>query len=36
VRVCTGKSEMADPENTLTVIVDESPGAVPARPDNAG
>ena len=34
--VCTGEPETPDPEKTLTVIFDESPGAVPAAPENAG
>ena len=36
VRVCTGKPEMPDPAKTSTVIFDESPGALPAAPENAG
>lgn len=36
VSVCTGKPEVLEPDNTLTVIVAESPGAVPAAPENAG
>ena len=36
VSVRTGEPEVLEPENTLTVILDESPGAVPAAPENAG
>ena len=36
VSVCTGEPEVLVPANTLTVIIDESPGAVPAAPENAG
>ena len=33
---CTGKPEVLEPKNTVTVIVGESPCAVPADPENAG
>jgi hypothetical protein len=34
--VCTGEPETPDPEKTSSVIFDESPGAVPAVPENPG
>ena len=34
--VCTGEPEVLDPEKILTMIVEESPAAVPAAPENAG
>ena len=36
VSVCAGDPEVDEPWNTLTVIVDESPCAVPAAPENGG
>lgn len=36
MRVRTGSPEALVPENTVTMMVDESPGAVPAAPKNAG
>jgi hypothetical protein len=36
VSVWRAEPEVPDPENTLTVIVDESEAAVPAVPENGG
>ena len=36
VSVCTSEPVMLEPENTFTVIVAKSPGAVPAAPENVG
>src|SRR5437763_645606 len=36
VSACFGEPKVPEPEKSLMVIVDESPGAVPATPENAG